>query len=286
MNTLNNEYGIYLVHSYSNTIVGSTVSNNTVGIYQSHSSQNIICHNNITNNADQVLSEESVNTWDAGYPSGGNYWSHFIGNDTYSGPYQNETGIDGIVDTPYMIDANNTDRYPFMNPWILLHDMAITNVTARDALYGLTEVYPGWKVNVTVTVKNKGDFTDTFNITAYYDENPIGTKNRTVTPQTETAVIVTWEDTTGITPGNYYTMKANATIIGLVDINDEFINGQVNFRIIGDVNDDGRVSVADMVEVDIALGTQPGEPDHNPYADVNGDGNISIADMVAIDIYL
>ena len=26
-------------------------------------------------------------------------------------------GSDGIGDTPYVIDANNTDRYPLMNPW-------------------------------------------------------------------------------------------------------------------------------------------------------------------------
>jgi PKD repeat protein len=35
----------------------------------------------------------------------------------FSGPYQNETGSDGIGDTPYVIDENNLDRYPLMNPW-------------------------------------------------------------------------------------------------------------------------------------------------------------------------
>jgi hypothetical protein len=54
------------------------------------------------------------NAWNNGYPSGGNYWSDYNGTDFYSGPYQNVTGSDGIGDTSYVIDANNTDDYPLM----------------------------------------------------------------------------------------------------------------------------------------------------------------------------
>jgi len=32
----------------------------------------------------------------------------------FSGPYQNVTGSDGIGETPYVIDENNTDNYPLM----------------------------------------------------------------------------------------------------------------------------------------------------------------------------
>ena len=55
--------------------------------------------------------------WDDGYPSGGNYWSDCTDVDLYSGPYQNEAGSDGIWDHPYVIDADNQDRYPLVNPW-------------------------------------------------------------------------------------------------------------------------------------------------------------------------
>jgi len=58
-----------------------------------------------------------ANIWDDGYPSGGNYWSDYTGADLCNGPYQNETGSDGIGDSPYIIDENNTDSYPLMNPW-------------------------------------------------------------------------------------------------------------------------------------------------------------------------
>jgi GH25 family lysozyme M1 (1,4-beta-N-acetylmuramidase) len=59
----------------------------------------------------------SINVWDDGYPSGGNYWSDYTDVDLYYGPYQNQTGSDDIWDHPFIIDENNTDRYPLINPW-------------------------------------------------------------------------------------------------------------------------------------------------------------------------
>lgn len=60
----------------------------------------------------------SINVWDDGYPSGGNYWWNHTAVDLCIGLYQNETGSDGICDTSFDIDENNQDRYPLMNPWI------------------------------------------------------------------------------------------------------------------------------------------------------------------------
>ncbi|MBS7635414.1 PKD domain-containing protein, partial [Candidatus Bathyarchaeota archaeon] len=60
---------------------------------------------------------KGANSWDNGYPSGGNYWSNYVVVDYYSGPYQNETRSDGIGDVSYIIDVNNRDRYPLMKPW-------------------------------------------------------------------------------------------------------------------------------------------------------------------------
>ena len=108
--------GIYLHDNSSyNQIVGNTIINHTEGIHfaDSSSEHNNFHHNNFINNTRHVWSMGSVNTWDDGYPSGGNYWSDYIGDDIYSGAYQNVTGSDGIGDTPYVIDGKN-DSYPLM----------------------------------------------------------------------------------------------------------------------------------------------------------------------------
>jgi len=65
------------------------------------------------NNTQQVQSDGLPNTWDNGYPSGGNYWSD------YQTRYPNAAEIDssGIWNTPYVIDSNNTDYYPLMGPY-------------------------------------------------------------------------------------------------------------------------------------------------------------------------
>ncbi len=125
--TMNRGDGIWLDHSFENLVRENIVSKNGLGtapgyhvygIRLSYSNNNAIYHNLIMNNYEQADGWMSINnTWDNGYPSGGNYWSDYIGVDLYSGPYQNETGSDGIGDTPYIIDENNRDNYPLMKPW-------------------------------------------------------------------------------------------------------------------------------------------------------------------------
>ena len=110
--------GIDLYSSSDNTVSGNNVTRNTNGgIYLSSSTNNTVYHNNFIGNVAQasVDSASLGNAWDNGYPSGGNFWSDYNGTDLYSGPYQNLTGSDGIGDTPYPIDSNNTDHYPLVN---------------------------------------------------------------------------------------------------------------------------------------------------------------------------
>jgi len=110
--------GILLFESSNyNRIYGNNIAKYHYGIRLESSSNNFIYHNNFVKNTDQVYTSNSVNVWDDGYPSGGNYWSDYTGVDLHSGPYQNETGSDGIGDTPYVIDANNRDHYPLMYPY-------------------------------------------------------------------------------------------------------------------------------------------------------------------------
>ena len=112
----NSQFGVYLIRgSEGNTINGNTVQFNHVGVFVKDYSRNNALHcNNFINNTKQVyLFDSSVNTWDNGYPSGGNYWSDY--EERYPGA--KELDGSGIWDTPYVIDENNQDNYPLMKPW-------------------------------------------------------------------------------------------------------------------------------------------------------------------------
>ena len=108
----NNRNGIWLIDSSHNTLTSNTISNNVIGVYLSkldyESENNIIFHNNFIDNDQQVEFEShyySSNTWDNGYPSGGNYWSDYT---------EVDANMDGIGDTSYEVDSNNIDNYPLI----------------------------------------------------------------------------------------------------------------------------------------------------------------------------
>lgn len=117
----NNRYGIWVRTPNTpsnNVLTGNTAFNNTFGVYLGYSSNNVIFHNNIINNTFQAGSTNGyANTWDDGYPSGGNYWSDYADVDLYSGSNQDILGSDGIWDNPYVINVDNQDNYPLTEPW-------------------------------------------------------------------------------------------------------------------------------------------------------------------------
>ena len=109
----NNEIGIGLDCNDS-IVADNIISNNTgIGILQGYASgNNTVYHNNFVNNTLQAR-DAYDNTWDNGYPSGGNYWSDF--DEPSEGAWDNDS--DGIVDAPYNISGGSSqDRYPLINP--------------------------------------------------------------------------------------------------------------------------------------------------------------------------
>lgn len=118
-NMLSDNGGGLYVYGVNNTVYQNDIVGNNYGI-SIGKSDNTIYHNNFINNYYQVWLIDGLsveNQWDNGYPSGGNYWSDYTGVDVYHDASQNIAGSDGIGDTPYVIDANNSDHYPLMNPW-------------------------------------------------------------------------------------------------------------------------------------------------------------------------
>ncbi len=134
----NNVYGLYLA-SNENIITKNNISNNSgYGITYDAGSNNRIYHNNFINNMHQVYSIGTINVWDDGWLSGGNYWSDYQGVDNLSGASQDQPGNDGLGDTAYVIDTNNKDSYPFMelSGWEKTRDVypPTTSITLNGTL--------------------------------------------------------------------------------------------------------------------------------------------------------
>ena len=124
-----NTYGIYMRSGIQDKIEVNLLQNNVVGIYLESSNGNNIFHNTFLDNVVQVLGT-SYNTWDNGYPSGGNYWSDYSGSDAND---------DGIGDSPHIIDDDNTDKYPLMDEYGFPVEKFF-NVTVDETDYGIVTV--------------------------------------------------------------------------------------------------------------------------------------------------
>jgi len=141
--------GIRLDGLLNCTIVRNNIESNHDGIDGfggRHFGNNVIYHNSFVNNTNQVFIEIPElqlypNIWDNGYPSGGNFWSNYTGFDS---------NHDGIGDTAYIIDANNTDRYPLMGMFSSFKTSYgcavdfVSNSSISDVSFNLSpiEVYP------------------------------------------------------------------------------------------------------------------------------------------------
>ena len=113
-----NTCGLGLFNSCNNKILQNVFTYNWAALKGLYSSNNLLYHNAFIANYYQIWSYYQCNdTWDLGYPYGGNYWSDHITSDMYKGVKQDENGGDGICDNPYIINEYNIDHYPLMGPF-------------------------------------------------------------------------------------------------------------------------------------------------------------------------
>jgi nitrous oxidase accessory protein NosD len=181
-NILNHSIAIECSASPSNNIYSNNIMNSNMGITLAASNQNRIfqnniekCgyatkivgsdnsfyHNNFVENEHQVsISHQTLfssniivaysinNTFDSGYPSGGNYWSDYSGTDADG---------DGIGDTPYIVYENHTDRYPLMKPVVLETTPPALDTTppSISIISPENKTYKSSNVNLTFTISEK-----------------------------------------------------------------------------------------------------------------------------------
>ena len=129
------------------TISGNEFSLNGLGIHLRNVKDSLICHNSFNGNVVQAFDDKDSNSWDDGYPSAGNYWSDYIGKDEKWGPAQDRQGPDGIGDSPRVIDADTSDRYPLMAPFHVVDPRPPVGIQAALEGANLEDVRISWDVS-------------------------------------------------------------------------------------------------------------------------------------------
>ncbi|MCL5949914.1 MAG: right-handed parallel beta-helix repeat-containing protein [Candidatus Bathyarchaeota archaeon] len=110
-----NGSGVDLGTSFNNIVYGNQIWENKIGIRtmtiysQNKAENNIVYYNNFIANQENYHDEmimtapHSITIWD--FDTFGNYWGDYTGTDANG---------DGKGDIPYIIDADNQDRYPLI----------------------------------------------------------------------------------------------------------------------------------------------------------------------------
>lgn len=156
---------------------------------------------------------------------------------------------------------------------ILRRDVLIVSVTPST-----NEVYIGQNVSVTVIAKNDGDVPENFTVKAYHNDTIFDTFEVIDLASGENTTIIFKWNTSDVTAGYSYTLKAEATEVPFEanTTNNVFVDSAVKVKIIGDVNNDNIVDIDDLIAWDAAYGSS------DPQADVNGDGTVDKEDGILI----
>lgn len=112
---LNNLRGMHIANTSDNSIVANSIDceyHQAYGYPQaislSYATNNRIYHNNFMLTDIVTSIAGSNNTWDNGFPNGGNYWSNYQSHN----PNPKKINSTGIYDVAYVIDDQNIDHYP------------------------------------------------------------------------------------------------------------------------------------------------------------------------------
>jgi parallel beta-helix repeat protein len=256
------ETSVRLINCSHVTIRGNTLIGYPNAFCLRQSSDNTLFHNNIINNSLPVSADDSPrNSWDN--EGQGNYWSSYNGTDNNN---------DGLGDTPYSLDVNQTDRYPLIHPYI--PDIAVTNVTANPR-----KTYIGQIVTITVLVMNRGYENETFNVSIYANSTLVQTLAVTDLPSYVISDLTFYWNTSHLTQASYVLQVKADILPGEIEINDNTNNDSkieaIRFNV--DFNNDGVVNVQDLRIAAIYFGYK-GDCQY----DLNFDNIVSYEDLQII----
>ena len=158
------------------------------------------------------------------------------------------------------------------------HDIAITNATNYKTI-----VFQGFCCNTSVSILNKGGFTETFNVTIYLNETEVTSHTVDSLPNgTSTILELQWFAPVDAI-GNYTISVVAGPVEGETNMTDnEFIVGSIAVTICGDIDLDCDCDIFDIIKIIDPYGTCEGDQKFNPNSDFDCDGCVKIFDITMV----
>ncbi|UCE95830.1 MAG: hypothetical protein JSV51_09040 [Candidatus Bathyarchaeota archaeon] len=185
-----------------------------------------------------------------------------------------------LIDTPLESDKNNNMATRALI--VSIHDLSIIDVQVSKTIVG-----QGQFMNVTITVKNLGNTTETFDISLFANDVIMATNEFSIEAGLTELVELAW-NTTILEKGNYTIKAYIPQVPSEVNLsNNILVDGWVFVTIFGDINGDTIVDITDITMTIAAFGktsSSQGWFASEWYAncDVNDDGKIDITDITLV----
>ncbi len=155
------------------------------------------------------------------------------------------------------------------------HDLAATSITPSRTIVG-----QGYAVSLNVTVANRGDFPELFNVTAFAGAIPIATQTVALAERQASTFTFTW-NTSGYAKGSYTVSAQVDPVSGETQTGDNVISyGEIFITVPGDVDGDKDVDIFDIVNMALLYGQTLPPVWPVPPPDIDGDGDVDLFDIV------
>ena len=155
------------------------------------------------------------------------------------------------------------------------HDIAVTGLVVGKTIIG-----GGYSTNVSVSVANRGSFSEDFSVILHANGTAINEAFTTLASGESSVIRFVW-NTTGWSKGFY---QLDASVPPVPDetniMDNSYVDDYVFLTIAGDTNGDKDVDIFDAVAIARAYGSHIGDLQYDPICDLNDDGAVDIYDVV------